>query len=110
MGGESWTIEISEEVAKWYLSLNSTERARADRVFDLLRDSGPDLGMPRSRQLGDGLRELRFRCEDVERRITYYLDPERKAITLTTFRKQRQNERREVDRARKAMARRKRKG
>ncbi|HEY4852690.1 MAG TPA: type II toxin-antitoxin system RelE/ParE family toxin [Streptosporangiaceae bacterium] len=37
------------------------------------------------------------------RRVTYYIDPERKIITLTTFRKQRQQERREVARARRAM-------
>ncbi|WP_211658380.1 type II toxin-antitoxin system RelE/ParE family toxin [Phytoactinopolyspora halophila] len=58
-----------------------------------------------SRQLGDGLRELRFSCEGVHRRVTYYLHPEKRAITLTTFRKQRQSERHEVERARKAMRR-----
>ena len=62
------------------------------------------LGMPLSKQLGVGLRELRFTCEGVARRITYVLDPERKVITLTTFRKRRQNERREVLRARRAQA------
>jgi hypothetical protein len=35
--------------------------------------------------------------------VTYYTDERRKVITLTTFRKQRQNERREVARARQAM-------
>ncbi|MGB4778779.1 MAG: type II toxin-antitoxin system RelE/ParE family toxin [Microbacterium sp.] len=63
------------------------------------------LGMPHSRPLGDGLRELRFTCEGVARRITYVLDPERQAVTLTTFRKQRNNERGEILRARRAQAR-----
>ena len=36
-------------------------------------------------------------------RVTYYVDTPRKVITLTTFRKQRQAERREVARARQAM-------
>ena len=62
------------------------------------------LGMPLLKQLGGGLRELRFTCEGVVRRITYVLDPERKAITLTAFRKRRQNERGEVLRARRAQA------
>lgn len=53
--------------------------------------------------LGSGLRELRFSCEGVARRVTYYFDPERKVIVLTTFRKQRNNERGEVERARRAM-------
>jgi len=36
-------------------------------------------------------------------RVTYYIDTPRRVITLTTFRKQRQAERREVARARQAM-------
>ncbi len=55
--------------------------------------------MPHSRSLGEGLRELRFSCESVARRITYVIDTERTIITLTTFRKQRDNERCEIQRA-----------
>ena len=69
-----------------------------------LEDAGHMLGIPLSTQVGGGLRELRFTCEGVARRITYVLEPERKAITLTTFRKQRQNERGEILRARRAQA------
>lgn len=47
--------------------------------------------------------ELRFTCEGTNRRVTYYIDVQRKVITLTTFRKQRQRERREVARAKQAM-------
>jgi hypothetical protein len=50
-----------------------------------------------------GLCELRFTCEGTARRVTYYIDVQRRIITLTTFRKQRQNERQEVARARQAM-------
>jgi hypothetical protein len=46
---------------------------------------------------------LRFTCEGTAHRVTYYIDVQRKITTLTTFRKQRQNERREAARARKAM-------
>ena len=35
--------------------------------------------------------------------MTYFIDTRAKVITLTTFRKQRQNERREVARARQAI-------
>jgi hypothetical protein len=35
--------------------------------------------------------------------VTYLIDVPRKIITLTTFRKQRQNERRELARARQAL-------
>ena len=98
-----WEIELSDEVTQWYIRLKVRDRAFTDRALDRLATLGPALAMPHSRMLGAGLRELRFSCEGVARRVTYYIDPERKAITLTTFRKQRDNERREVERARKAM-------
>ena len=98
-----WEIELSDEVTEWYIKLRTRDRAFADRALDRLALVGPALTMPHSRTLGAGLRELRFSCEGVARRVTYYIDPERKVITLTTFRKQRDNERREVERARRAM-------
>lgn len=101
---EWWTVEVSEEVEAWYASLRDPDKAAASVALERLRDRGPDLRMPHSRPLGGGLCELRFTCEGTARRITYYLQPERMVITLTTFRKQRQNERREVTRARRAMA------
>ena len=100
-----WDIEVSDEVAEWYLSLGTRGRAFADRAFDRLKVRGPELAMPHSRGLGDGLRELRFTCEGSARRITYYFDLDRKAILLTSFRKQRDNERREVERAQRARVR-----
>lgn len=98
-----WAVEISDEVAQWYASLNDKDKAFADVALERLAARGQELRMPHSEALGDGLRELRFTCESVARRITYWLAPGRVAVTLTTFRKQRQNERREVDRARRAM-------
>lgn len=98
-----WVIHWSLEVEEWYSGLDIKERARADRILELLAETGPMLGMPHARGLGEGLRELRFTCEGVARRITYTLEPERRVIMLTTFRKQRQNETREITRARNAM-------
>jgi len=97
-----WEIELSKEVTDWYVALVERDRAFADRAFDRLGEVGSQLSMPHARSLGDGLRELRFTCEGVSRRITYYFDLDRKVVLLTTFRKQRDNERREVDRARRA--------
>ncbi|WP_315560580.1 type II toxin-antitoxin system RelE/ParE family toxin [Corynebacterium durum] len=99
-----WTVEFSDEVLTWYQGLTPEGKAATRRVLARLEDAGYMLGMPLSKQLGGGLRELRFTCEGVARRITYVLEPERKAITLTTFRKQRQNERGEILRARRAQA------
>jgi hypothetical protein len=99
-----WTVEISEEVEQWYATLKDAGRAAADVALTRLRDRGPALRMPHSGPLGDGLFELRFSCEGTARRISYYFDPGRRVITLTTFRKQRQREQREVARARRAMS------
>jgi hypothetical protein len=98
-----WTVEISPEIEGWYASLKDGDKAAADVAMGRLRDRGPLLRMPHARPLGEGMHELRFTCEGTARRITYYFDPERLVITLTTFRKQRQNERREIARARRAM-------
>lgn len=97
-------MDFSEEVRDWYLRLSPEGKAATQRIVSRLEEQGHLLGMPHSRQLGEGLRELRFTCESVARRITYVLDPERHAVTLTTFRKQRQNERAEILRARRAQA------
>ncbi|CAM3164511.1 type II toxin-antitoxin system RelE/ParE family toxin [Actinomyces slackii] len=99
-----WTVELSDEVLAWYQGLSPEGKAAVGRVLSRLEESGHMLGMPLSRQLGGGLRELRFTCEGVARRITYVLDPERHAVTLTTFRKQRRNERAQILRARRAQA------
>ena len=57
--------------------------------------------MPLSRSLGEGLFELRFTLGPTARRITYRLTKDSRIILLTTFRKQSNNERDEVARARK---------
>jgi hypothetical protein len=99
-----WTVDFYEEVREWYLGLTPAGKAAVDRIATLLESVGNQLRMPHSRPLGDGLYELRFTCENVARRITYVFEPQRRAVTLTTFRKQKQNERGEVLRARRAQA------
>lgn len=99
----TWTVHLSREVQDWYDGLRPADRARADERFRQLSAEGSQLNMPYARRLDRGLYELRFRAENVDRRVTYTLDPDRQAITLTTFRKQRQRETREVERARRAL-------
>jgi hypothetical protein len=100
-----WDVDLSDEVVRWYVRLDARERAFADRALDRLAASGPGLRMPHSRPLGDGLHELRLACEGVPRRITYAFGEGRAVTMLTTFRKQRGQERHEVDRARRALER-----
>lgn len=83
----------------------AAEFDQAEAAIERLRRSGHRVGMPLSRPLGRGLFELRFQCEGVARRVTFwYADWQpRLIVLLTTFRKQRHNERREVQRARSAL-------
>lgn len=61
--------------------------------------------MPQSRSLGDGLFELRFDLDRRAHRITYFFSGDDRIVLLTVFRKQRMNERSEVQRGRRAMQR-----
>lgn len=102
---DRWTLVLSDEVRDWFLGLAEDDKAQAARVFALVEERGPMLRTPHSRALGADLFELRFHCEQVARRITYTFDRERMVITLTTFRKQRDNEAREIKRARAVLKR-----
>ena len=73
--------------------------------IDLLAERGVHLGEPYTRQLSGKLRELRFQLAGERRRITYYVASGRRLILLTVFRKTRQRERAEIQRAEEAMAR-----
>lgn len=102
---DPWRVEAEPEVDEWLGALPPREAGRVRFHLDLLAERGAALAMPHARSLGSGLRELRFHLRDEHRRITFWISPDRRIVLLTTFRKQRQNERREVDRARAALQR-----
>jgi putative component of toxin-antitoxin plasmid stabilization module len=93
-------IELHDEIVDWMSSLGTTEWDRAVFVIDRLADLGSMARMPFSRAVGDGLFELRFTLGPTARRITYRFTKDNRIILLTTFRKQRNNERSEIARAR----------
>ena len=78
---------------------------RVEFYIDLLADRGAQLGEPYTRHLQGKLRELRFYLgqESDAVRITYYIASGRRIILLTVFRKQRQRERVEIERAVRAL-------
>lgn len=96
-------MTLSDEVARWYQALPIRELAQADQALERLAAQGINLPMPYNRYLSEKLWELRFRCGQVNQRITYTADPDRRIVTLTAFRKQRDNERTEIRRARNAL-------
>jgi hypothetical protein len=101
------SVELEPEVAEWVASLPAAEFGRAEFYIDLLADRGPLLDQPYTRQLRGKLRELRFylgaRGDAV--RLSYFIVAGRRIILLTVFRKQRRQERGEIERAYKTMER-----
>ncbi len=103
INGVMWAVELEPEVELWLEQLTVPDFAKALPHIERLGAWGNRLRMPASRTLGGGLLELRFDIHPVSWRITYYFAPDRRIVLLTVFRKQRQNERHEVARARRAM-------
>ena len=100
-----WSVELEPEVERWFESLAAGQFAIVASRIEYLAEHGASTRMPRSRSLGDGLFELQFDLDQKAQRITFSYPGGRRIVLLTTFRKQRQNERTEVARARLTMAR-----
>lgn len=97
-------VEVHDEVIDWFSTLTAREWDRVVVVVDRLADLGANARMPLSCSLGGGLFELRFTLGPTARRITYRFTKDGRIILLTTCRKQRNNERNEIARARTAAA------
>jgi hypothetical protein len=100
-----WSVELEPEVERWMTALGAHDFAFVLAHVERLAERGNALRMPASRALGDGLFELRFDLLRSAWRVTYFFTTERRIVLLTVFRKQRQNERAEVQRARWTMGR-----
>lgn len=98
-------VELEPEVRDWLEQLPTAQFAQAAFYVDLLAGQGPLLGEPYTKQLDGKLRELRFHLGRDPVRVTYWIASGRRIILLTVFRKTRMRENREVERARRAMAR-----
>jgi hypothetical protein len=102
----SWgEVELEPEVRDWYLALDQANQARVQFNVDRLAESGPLLDEPFTKQLDGKLRELRFYLGGRPTRITYWIAPGRRIILLTVFVKSQRRERREVERAKRALQR-----
>ncbi|MEO3784764.1 type II toxin-antitoxin system RelE/ParE family toxin [Actinocorallia sp. B10E7] len=100
--GALWQIEIEPEVRHWLELLTDRHYDKAERAVDMLAAQPTTLGEPYSRHLGGKIRELRFILDGNAVRITYWLAPEQRIILLKAFRKTRQREEAEIERARQA--------
>jgi len=96
---DRYLIELEPEVREWLDTLSLKDYAKVEAMADILADQAETLGEPYSRHLSGKTRELRFHLERSAVRISYWLAPGRRVVLLTVFRKTRQVERAEVDRA-----------
>jgi hypothetical protein len=99
------TVELEPEVTRWLEGLSDEDFGRAAFYVDLLEREGVQLGEPYTRQLQGKLRELRFYLGRERMRVSYFVATGRRIILLTVFRKTRQREEGEVERAVAAMRR-----
>jgi hypothetical protein len=81
-------------------SLDDAEWARTAEVIDRLATLGTSARMPLSRNLGSGPFVLRFTLGLAPQRITYRFRADGRIELLTAFRKRRDNELPEIQRAR----------
>jgi len=84
----TWTITYySESVQAEILALPAGFLARYLRYSDRMEVYGPDLGMPQTRSMGDGLFELRLKAAEGVARVFYCTTVGRKIVILHQFTK-----------------------
>lgn len=82
----NWTITYySESVQEEIIALPAGFLGRYLRYTDRMEVHGPDLGMPHTRAMGDGLFELRLKAAEGIARIFYCTVVGRKIVVLHQF-------------------------
>jgi hypothetical protein len=94
-----YDFELEPEVRDWLDSLSDSDFKRVDEVCGMLAEKGTELGGPWSDHLEGPVWELRIRLRDVAARVTYWCTPGGTIVLLTAFRKIRQHDQRQIDRA-----------
>lgn len=97
--GELHRLELEPEVRDWLESLSDSDYKRTDEVAGMLAEKGSSLGGPWSEHLAGEVWELRLRLAQVAVRVTYWCAPDGTIVLLTVFRKTRQHDQRQIDRA-----------
>ena len=92
-------LELEPEVRDWLESLSDSDYKRTDEVAGMLAEKGSSLGGPWSEHLEGEVWELRLRLAQVAIRVTYWCAPDGTIVFLTVFRKTRQHDQRQIDRA-----------
>ena len=101
----SWTITyFSESVQQEILSVPAGFLARYLRYTDRIEVFGPDLGMPHTRSMGNGLFELRLKAAEGIARVFYCTMVGKKIMVLHQYiKKTAKTPPRELETARRRM-------
>ena len=94
-----YNLELEPEVRDWLDSLSDSDFKRVDEVCGMLAERGSELGGPWSDHLEGPVWELRIRLRDVAARIAYWCTSDGRIVLLTAFRKTKQHDQRQIDRA-----------
>jgi phage-related protein len=82
----SWNLVFySDTVEKAIMEFPAGILAHFLRFADLMAQVGPNLGMPHSRPMGNGLFELRLRGREGIARVFYCTAAERQVVVLHAF-------------------------
>lgn len=100
-----WTIEYyNVRVQKAILTLPPGLLARYLHLTDLMLEFGPNLGMPHTKAMGDGLFELRLKSKEGIARVFYCTIVEKQILMLHTFTKKSQKTpKKELDTAKRRL-------
>ncbi|MHB8829155.1 MAG: type II toxin-antitoxin system RelE/ParE family toxin [Syntrophales bacterium] len=100
-----WTITYySESIQEEILALPAGFLGRYLRYSDRMEIYGPDLGMPHTRAMGDGLFELRLKADEGIARLFYCTMVGKKIVMLHQFiKKTDKTPLREIETARRRM-------
>ena len=101
----NWTITYySDSVQKEILTMPAGFLGRYLRYSDRMEIYGPDLGMPHTRPMGEGLFELRLKAAEGVARVFFCMMTGRKIVILHQFiKKSDKTPRRELAIARRRM-------
>lgn len=81
-----WTVTFfSDRVESEILALSAEHVARFIRYAERMEVYGPDLGMPHTRAMGEGLFELRIKGAEGIARVFYCTVVDRKIVFLHQF-------------------------
>jgi hypothetical protein len=89
---------LEPDVRDWLESLSDSDYKRTDEV-GILAENGSSLGGPWSEHLEGPVWELRLRLAQVVVTVTYWCAPDGTIVLLTVFRKTRQHDQWQIDRA-----------